>query len=242
MIEIVPAIDVIGGKCVRLSQGDYSQKKEYHSNPVEVAKSFEDAGIKRLHLVDLDGAKNKKITNLAVLENIARSTSLIIDFGGGVQSNEDIETAFNAGARQVTGGSISVKNRSLFESWIGKYGSSKIILGADSKDEKIAISGWEENSGLDVYEFIGSYLNKSIEYIICTDISKDGLLAGPSFALYQSILSKFKHVKLIASGGVTTMDDVRKLNEDGLYGVIIGKAIYEGTIQLKELQKFISEN
>jgi phosphoribosylformimino-5-aminoimidazole carboxamide ribotide isomerase len=242
MIEIIPAIDIIGGKCVRLSQGDYAQKKEYHNNPVEVAKSFEDVGIRRLHLVDLDGAKNKKIVNLAVLENIAKSTSLIIDFGGGVQSNEDVEAAFNAGAHQVTGGSIAVKNKVLFENWIEKFGPSKIILGADAKDEKIAISGWEENSGLDIYEFISSYLSKSIQYVICTDISKDGLLAGPSFILYQSILSKFKDVKLIASGGVTTLDDVKKLNSDGLYGVIIGKAIYEGTITLRDLQKFILES
>ncbi|HYG37950.1 MAG TPA: 1-(5-phosphoribosyl)-5-[(5-phosphoribosylamino)methylideneamino]imidazole-4-carboxamide isomerase [Cytophagales bacterium] len=240
-MEIIPAIDIIGGKCVRLSQGDYSQKKEYHNNPVEVAKSFEDAGIKRLHLVDLDGAKNKKITNLPVLENIARSTSLTIDFGGGVQSDEDIEAAFNAGANQVTGGSISVKNPELFQKWIFKYGSDKIILGADAKNEKIAISGWEETSSLDIFEFIGSYTKKSIKYIICTDISKDGLLAGPSFSLYNSILQQYPAVKLIASGGVTTMDDVRRLNDNNLHGVIIGKAIYEGRIKLEELRNFISK-
>lgn len=242
MIEIIPAIDIIGGKCVRLSQGDYSLKKEYHSNPVEVAKSFEDAGIKRLHLVDLDGAKNKKITNLRVLENIAGATNLTIDFGGGVQSDQDIESAFNAGAKQVTGGSISVKNSPLFETWIKKYGPEKIILGADAKNEKIAVSGWEENSGLDIYEFIDGYIKKSIAYIICTDIAKDGLLAGPSFDLYNAILKKFPHLKLIASGGVTTIDDVKRLNENGLHGVIIGKAIYEGTIKLKELTDFTSNN
>lgn len=240
MIEIIPAIDIISGKCVRLSQGDYSQKKEYHNNPVEVAKSFEDAGIKRLHLVDLDGAKNKKITNLSILENIAKSTSLTIDFGGGVQSDEDIGAAFNAGASQVTGGSISVKNPELFQKWLVNYGPDKIILGADAKNEKIAISGWEETSNLDVFEFIGSYIKKSIKYIICTDISKDGLLAGPSFALYNSILQKYPSVKLIASGGVTTIDDVSRLNDSSLHGVIIGKAIYEGTIKLQELRNFIS--
>lgn len=240
MIEIIPAIDIIGGKCVRLSQGDYSLKTEYHNNPVEVAKTFEDAGIKRLHLVDLDGARNKRITNLHVLENIAKSTSLTIDFGGGVQSDADLESAFNAGASQITGGSISVKNPELFQSWIQKYGSDKIILGADAKNEKIAISGWEETSELDIFDFIGSYVEKSIQYIICTDISKDGLLKGPSFQLYNSILEKYPQISLIASGGVTTMEDVRKLNESNLHGVIIGKAIYEGNIELKELARFIA--
>jgi phosphoribosylformimino-5-aminoimidazole carboxamide ribotide isomerase len=242
MIEIIPAIDVIGGKCVRLSQGDYTQKKEYHNNPVEVAKSFEDAGIKRLHLVDLDGAKNKKITNLQVLESIANSTKLVIDFGGGVQSDGDIESAFSAGAHQVTGGSISVKNRDLFKSWIKKYGPEKIILGADAKNEKIAISGWEEDSGLDIYNFIEGYIKESIKHIICTDISKDGLLAGPSFDFYQAILHKFPTIKLIASGGVTTIEDVNRLNREGLHGVIIGKAIYEGTIKLSDLSRFIRDN
>jgi phosphoribosylformimino-5-aminoimidazole carboxamide ribotide isomerase len=239
-MEIIPAIDLIDGKCVRLTQGDYSQKKEYNNDPLQVAREFEDAGIKRLHLVDLDGARTKKIVNLDVLEKIASKTSLHIDFGGGVQSDEDIDNAFNAGARQVTGGSIAIKNPDLFQGWINKYGSERIILGADVKQEYIAISGWQENTSVHINDFIRDYSSKSLRYVICTDVSKDGLLQGPSFELYEQILKNFPEIKLIASGGVTTLDDLKRLRDHGVYGAIIGKAIYEGSIKLKDLAGLVS--
>lgn len=239
MIEIIPAIDIIDGKCVRLTQGNYADKREYSSNPVEVAKGFEEAGIRRLHLVDLDGAKQKSIKNLPVLEAIAGNTSLKIDFGGGVQSDADISKAFLAGASQVTGGSIAVKDPILFERWLKDYGAEKIILGADVKDGKIAISGWEESANISLFEFLEEYQQKGVKYIICTDVQKDGLLQGPSFALYEEISMRFPGLKLIASGGVTNIDDVERLNDLGVYGVIIGKAIYEGNINLQELQRFL---
>jgi phosphoribosylformimino-5-aminoimidazole carboxamide ribotide isomerase len=235
---IIPAIDIIDGKCVRLTQGDYNQKKEYNNNPLEVAKSFEDAGIKKLHLVDLDGAKQKKIVNYKVLENIAQNTDLQIDFGGGVQSDEDIELAFNCGASQVTGGSIAVKNPSLFENWFKKYGSEKIILGADVRNNMIAISGWEEKTELEIFNFLAGHLNKGIQYVICTDVSKDGLLNGTSTELYKEIQQKFPKLKLIASGGVSNIEDLKELKNIGVYGAIVGKAIYEGRISLQELSKF----
>lgn len=239
MIEIIPAIDIINGQCVRLTQGDYEQKKVYNSNPVEVAKSFEDAGIQRLHLVDLDGAKAKHIVNVAVLENVAKATNLKIDFGGGIKSDKDLKMAFEAGAKQITAGSIAVANPDLVKSWMTEYGASKIILGADVKGLQIAVNGWQEASSEELFPFLESYLEKGMEYCICTDVAKDGLLQGTSIDLYQSILECFPQLKLIASGGVTSMKEVEKLNAIGCHGVIIGKAIYEGRIRLKELEKLI---
>ncbi|MDH4461949.1 MAG: 1-(5-phosphoribosyl)-5-[(5-phosphoribosylamino)methylideneamino]imidazole-4-carboxamide isomerase [Flectobacillus sp.] len=235
MIQIIPAIDIIGGKCVRLTQGDYAQQKTYNENPLEVAQSFEDAGITRLHLVDLDGAKQKRIINHKVLETLASKTKLHIDFGGGVQSDEMIQLAFDYGAKQVTGGSVAVKNPELFESWLQSYGGEKIILGADARDEKIAISGWEEATEKSVYEFVGEYIKKGAKYTISTDVAKDGLLQGPSFDLYQNLQDQYPDLHIIASGGVATFDDIVKLNEMNIFGVIVGKAIYEGRVTLKQL-------
>lgn len=239
MIEIIPAIDIIDGKCVRLSQGDYEQKKIYNENPLEVACMFEDAGIKRLHLVDLDGAKANHIVNYKVLELIASKTNLIVDFGGGLKSDEDLRIAFSSGARMITGGSIAVKNPDVFTSWIDKFGSDKIILGADVKDEKIAVGGWLETSSLDLFPFINSYKQKGISKVICTDISKDGMLQGPSLELYKKIMDKFDDLYLIASGGVSSIEDIEQLNEAGIPAVITGKAIYEGKIQLSDFKRFI---
>jgi phosphoribosylformimino-5-aminoimidazole carboxamide ribotide isomerase len=238
-MEIIPAIDIIGGKCVRLTQGDYSQKKEYGDNPLDIARQFEEAGIKRLHLVDLDGAKAKKIVNKDVLQSIAQNTSLKVDFGGGVQSDEDIELAFEYGASQVTGGSIAVRDPRLFESWLNNYGSEKIILGADAKDRKIAIGGWEETTSADVISFIRNHVDKGVRYVICTDVAKDGLLQGPSVALYEDILKEIPEVKLIASGGVSSIEDLEDLQRCGVYGAIVGKAFYEGRISLKDLAVFV---
>jgi phosphoribosylformimino-5-aminoimidazole carboxamide ribotide isomerase len=238
-MEIIPAIDIIDGKCVRLSQGDYTQKKEYSAQPMEIARQYEAAGIRRLHLVDLDGAKQKKVVNLAVLEKIATGTNLHIDFGGGVQSDEDIEQVYNAGAQQVTAGSIAVKNPELVEQWLQKYGSEKLILGADVKGEKIAISGWEEESDHDLIPFLQEYRQKGFQYVICTDISKDGMLQGPAFSLYNKIQNALPEMKVIASGGVSHTEDLRQLQKNNVFGVIIGKAIYEGKIQLKDLQEFL---
>ncbi|MBB4035090.1 phosphoribosylformimino-5-aminoimidazole carboxamide ribotide isomerase [Dysgonomonas hofstadii] len=235
MIEIVPAIDIIDGKCVRLSQGDYNAKKVYNEDPVDVAKMFEDAGIRRLHLVDLDGAKAKRIVNQTILEKITSNTSLIVDFGGGVQSNEDIEIAFNSGASMVTGGSIAVRNRDLFLSWIQKYGSGKIILGADCKDHKIAVSGWQESTSVDIIPFLGDYTKEGITKVVCTDISKDGMLQGPSLDLYKEILETYPDMYLIASGGVSCFQDILDLEAAGVPSVILGKAIYENRVTLREL-------
>lgn len=235
---IIPAIDLIGGKCVRLSQGDYSSKKEYHDDPLEMAKRFEGAGITQLHLVDLDGAKAKKIVNGAVLERICARTSLQVDFGGGIQADEEIEKAFALGAKQVTGGSIAVKNPTLFDEWIKKYGSEKIILGADAKDKKIAVGGWEETTSVDLIPFIQSYFDKGIRYVICTDVAKDGLLQGPSVDLYKEILQEIPELKLIASGGVSSLKDLEELEKIGVYGTIVGKAYYEGRVTLEELASF----
>ncbi|MTH16709.1 1-(5-phosphoribosyl)-5-[(5-phosphoribosylamino)methylideneamino]imidazole-4-carboxamide isomerase [Flavobacterium sp. LC2016-01] len=238
-MRIIPAIDIIDGKCVRLSKGDYDTKIIYNENPLEVAKTFEAHGIEYLHLVDLDGAKSSKIVNYKILEQIASQTSLKIDFGGGLKSDDDLRIAFESGANQITGGSIAVKNRAIFEKWISEYGSEKIILGADAKDEKIAVSGWLEESNEDLIPFIKDYMNKGIEYVICTDIAKDGMLEGPSFDLYSKILAEAKGVKLIASGGISTFDELPKLAELGCEGTIIGKAIYEGRISLKQLENYI---
>jgi len=237
-ITIIPAIDLIDAKCVRLSQGDYNQKTVYNENPLEVAKMFEDAGITRLHLVDLDGAKAKHIVNHKVLELISSKTKLIIDFGGGLKTDEDLRIAFESGAQMVTGGSIAVKDPSTFESWITKFGAGKIILGADALNGKIAVSGWQEDSGEDILPFIKNYVEKGILQVISTDISRDGMLTGPSFELYNEIMNEFPSLELIASGGIATMDDIFKLNEMGIPGVITGKAIYEGRISLKEIELF----
>lgn len=238
-MQIIPAIDLIGGKCVRLSQGDYSSKKEYHDDPLEMAKRFEGAGIQRLHLVDLDGAKAKKIVNADVLQRISSGTSLQVDFGGGIQADEEIEKAFELGAKQVTGGSIAVKNPDLFKSWIKKYGSEKIILGADAKDRKIAVGGWEETTSVDLIPFIKDYVAMGISYVICTDVAKDGLLQGPSTDLYKEILQEISGVKLVASGGVSSVKDLEELEKIGVYGAIVGKAYYEGKVTLEELAAFI---
>lgn len=239
MIEIIPAIDMIDGKCVRLTQGDYGKKIIYNENPLEVALEFENSGLKRLHLVDLDGAKAKKVINWKVLEKISLRTSLHIDFGGGVQSEEDIRIVFESGAKQVTGGSVAVKQPDLFKHWLEIYGGEKIILGADAKNEKVAVSGWEEGTELWVYDFVEEYVDKGIKYVISTDVAKDGLLQGPSFDLYKNLQDKCPDLKIIASGGVSGIGDVEKLAEMKIYGVIIGKAIYENRISLVDLQRFL---
>lgn len=235
-MRIIPAIDIINGKCVRLTKGDYSTQKTYNENPLEVAKFFEDNGVAFLHLVDLDGAKSNTIINHKVLNELASKTNLKIDFGGGLKQHKDIQIAFENGANQITGGSIAYKSEATFLEWLTTYGSSKIILGADALHRKIATQGWLDTSDKDVVDFIFEYEQKGIEYVISTDISKDGMLQGPSLDLYQEIISK-SNVKLIASGGITTIEDVIALKNMGCEGSIIGKAIYEGTINLKELMK-----
>ena len=238
-MRIIPAIDIINGKCVRLTKGDYATQKIYNENPLEVAKYFEDNGIQYLHLVDLDGAKSNQIVNHKVLYQIATKTNLKIDFGGGLKQRNDLEIAFENGANQITGGSIAVKNRAIFEKWIAEYGSDKIILGADANNEKVAVSGWLEDSNEDLVPFIQEYQNKGIQYVICTDIAKDGMLEGPSFDLYAKILKQAEGLKLIASGGISAFDELPKLAELGCEGTIIGKAIYEGRISLKQLENYI---
>lgn len=235
-MRIIPAIDIIDGKCVRLSKGDYDTKKIYNENPLEVAKSFEGAGIQYLHLVDLDGAKAKHIVNHKVLEQISNNTGLKVDFGGGLKSNEDLRTAFDCGAQQITGGSIAAQNRELFLEWLQTYGADKIILGADCMNRKIATNGWLESSELDVLKFIRAYEKEGITNVICTDISKDGMLAGASNELYTEILSE-SNINLIASGGVSSMKDLEDLIAIGCEGAIVGKAIYEGNISLKDLER-----
>lgn len=237
-MRILPAIDIIDGKCVRLSKGDYNTKKIYNENPLEVAKSFEDHGIEYLHLVDLDGAKSRHIVNYNVLESICTRTNLKVDFGGGLKSDEDLRIAFESGANQITGGSIAVKNAETFKGWLQKYGSDKIILGADCKDRKIATSGWLETSELDVVAFIKHYETEGVTYVICTDIAKDGMLQGTSNELYKEIINE-TNVRLIASGGVSGIDDLHQLKDIGCEGAIVGKAIYEGNISLQDLQRFI---
>ncbi|MES2795047.1 MAG: 1-(5-phosphoribosyl)-5-[(5-phosphoribosylamino)methylideneamino]imidazole-4-carboxamide isomerase [Bacteroidota bacterium] len=236
MIKIIPAIDIIDGKCVRLSQGDYSKKTIYNENPLEVAKMFEAAGIEHLHLVDLDGAKQKRIVNHKVLHEITSKTKLKVDFGGGVQSDEMIEMAFENGAAQITGGSVAVKNPDLFQGWFHKYGSEKIILGADAHHEKIAISGWEESSGQSVYDFVKKWVNLGAKYCISTDVSRDGMLQGPSFELYKNLQIQNPTLNIIASGGIACLQDILKLNQMNIYGVIVGKAFYENKITLDELK------
>jgi len=240
-IEIIPAIDIIDGKCVRLSQGDYQQKTIYNENPLEVAKMFEEVGLKRLHLVDLDGAKAHHIVNQKVLENIASNTNLIIDFGGGLKSDEDLKIAFESGASMITGGSIAVKSPEIFMRWIEKFGAEKIILGADAKNEMIAVAGWQESTGTDILTFINHWHSKGILKIISTDISRDGMLQGAATELYKKILQSVPDAYLIASGGVSSMADILELQNAGIPAVITGKAIYENRISLEEISRFLSE-
>ena len=236
-MEIIPAIDIIDGKCVRLTHGDYSQKKIYNEHPLEVAKEFEDAGIRRLHLVDLDGAKAGAVTNWKVLETIAGKTSLVIDFGGGIKSEKDVQIVFDSGAALATIGSIAVKDEETFSKWLEKFTAEKFLLGADVKNEKITVSGWTEQTEIWIYDFIENYIQKGMKQIFCTDVSKDGALGGPSTELYKNIVQKFPELHFIASGGVSSIDDVYKLQEAGCKGLIIGKAIYEGMIKLKDLAR-----
>lgn len=240
-MRIIPAIDLIEGNCVRLSKGNYNTKKVYSKNPLEVAKMFEAHGVTYLHLVDLDGAKSKKITNHKVLESIAVKTSLKIDFSGGLRSIDDLRIAFESGASQIVSGSTAVKYPETFESWFKMYGDSKIILGADVKEGKIATDGWLKTSNYDLIKFIQSFTNKGVRYIICTDISRDGMLSGPAFELYTDVINKIKNIKLIASGGISNIDDILKLASIGCEGAIIGKAIYENKISLKQLEYFITK-
>lgn len=239
MIELIPAIDIIDGKCVRLSQGDYNSKKIYNENPLEVAKEFEANGIRRLHVVDLDGAASHHIVNYRVLDMIASRTSLIIDFGGGIKTDEDMLIAFENGAQMVTLGSVAVKNPDLFKKWLYQYGAEKIILGADAKDKRIAVSGWMEDSSLELIPFLHDYTKEGIYKVLCTDISKDGMLQGPSIALYKEIMKEFPEMHLIASGGVSCLQDLIALEEAGIPAVVFGKALYEGRITMKDLNRFM---
>ena len=238
-MQIIPAIDIIDGKCVRLTQGDYSQKKIYNENPLEVAKEFESAGINRLHLVDLDGAKGGAVKNWNVLESIATNTKLSIDFGGGIKKEDDLKIVLNSGASMATIGSLAVKNPDLLIAWVDKYGADRFFLGADVRDEKIAIGGWMETTDVSIFEFLNRFIKKGITQIFCTDISKDGKLEGPAIELYKNMIQQIAGLKLVASGGVSNMDDVEALKNIGCSGVIIGKAIYEGRITLEQLINFI---
>jgi phosphoribosylformimino-5-aminoimidazole carboxamide ribotide isomerase len=238
-MDIIPAIDILDGKCVRLCQGDYEKKIIYNEDPLEVAKMFEDWGINRLHLVDLDGAKASHIVNYPVLYNISTSTSLEIDFGGGLKSNEDLRVAFENGASMITGGSIAVTNPDIFLSWLEIYGAEKIILGADHRKGKIAISGWTQESEIELFDIIEKYQKTGINKLICTDIEKDGMLEGPSIDMYKDILKNFPGIYLVASGGVGDVNDLIELEKSGLPAVIIGKAIYEGRITELELKRFL---
>ena len=236
-MEIIPAIDIIEGKCVRLTHGDYSQKKIYNEHPLEVARQFEDAGLKRLHLVDLDGAKAGAVQNWKVLESIAGKTSLVINFGGGIKSDKDVEIVFNSGAQLATVGSVAVKDAASFVSWLNQYGADKFLLGADVKNEKLTITGWTEQTEIWIYDFIEDYFSKGVRQLFCTDVSRDGALEGPAVELYRSITQKFKELHFIASGGVSGEADLDALEEAGCSGVIIGKAIYEGRVTLSSLSK-----
>lgn len=239
MIELIPAIDIIDGKCVRLSQGDYNSKKVYNENPVEVAKELEAHGIRRLHVVDLDGAASHHVVNYRTLEQIASRTSLVIDFGGGVKSDEDLIIAFESGAQMVTGGSIAVQNPERFCHWLQTYGSERIILGADVKDRRIAVNGWKDESACELFPFLEDYVGKGIRKVICTDINCDGMLQGPSISLYKEMLEAHPDLYLIASGGVGSTEDIRQLEATGIPAVIFGKALYEGRITFKELEAFM---
>ncbi len=238
-MRIIPAIDIINGQCVRLSKGDYSTKKVYNENPLEIAKQYESHGIEYLHLVDLDGAKASHIVNHKVLEEIATKTSLKIDFGGGLKPDEDLMIAFDSGAERVTGGSIAVKQPEVFKNWLARFGANKIILGADANNEKIAINGWQEESEKQLIPFVREYLSEGVSHVICTDIAKDGMLQGPSFDLYKKMLAELPSFSLIASGGISSFEELPKLAELGCEGTIIGKAIYENKISLKQLESYI---
>lgn len=236
--EIIPALDILGGKCVRLAQGDYNRKTVYNENPLEVARMFEDAGLKRLHLVDLDGARENHIVNYKVLEHIASKTNMVIDFGGGLKSDKDLEIAFSSGADMVTGGSIAVKEPETFLGWLMKFGNKKIILGADAKNRKVAVSGWQEETELPVINFIAGFHEKGILKVISTEISRDGMLTGPDYELYAEIMETLPQIEIIASGGIASMDEIFKLTEMNVPGIITGKAIYEGKISLKEIETY----
>jgi phosphoribosylformimino-5-aminoimidazole carboxamide ribotide isomerase len=239
MIELIPAIDIIDGKCVRLSKGDYATQKVYNENPVEVAKAYEDYGIRRLHVVDLDGAASHHIVNYRVLDMIASRTSLIIDFGGGIKTDEDLVIAFDNGAQMVTLGSVAVKEPERMQRWIDKHGQERIILGADVRDGHISTNGWKEDSPLELMPFLEDYTAKGITRVLCTDIARDGMLQGPAIDLYKQVMARFPEMHLIASGGVSGLQDIEALHEAGIPAVVIGKAIYEGRIQLKDLQRFL---
>jgi len=241
MIEIIPAIDIIEGKCVRLTQGDYTKKKEY-GDPLEMAKKFEDHGIGRLHLVDLDGAREQRVVNHRILEEIAARTALLIDVGGGLRSDEDLRIVFESGASMATGGSIAVRDRELFLSWLKRYGADRIILGADVREGLVAVSGWHEETSLELKAFVADYRSEGIQKVICTDIDRDGMLEGPSLGTYKELKAGDSGIQLIASGGIGNMEDIEQLEEAGIDGAILGKAIYEGRISLKTLENYIIKN
>ena len=239
MIELIPAIDIIDGKCVRLSQGDYDTKKIYNEKPLEVAKEFEANGIQRLHVVDLDGAKSSHVVNYKVLDAIAGHTSLTIDFGGGIKTDEDLVIAFENGAHMVTLGSVAVKKPELFKKWLHQYGAEKIILGADVKDNRISVSGWLEEGPQELMPFLTNYTQEGVSKVLCTDISRDGMLQGPSIELYKQVMQRFPTMHLIASGGVSGVDDIIRLDDAGIPAVVFGKALYEGRITMKDLKRFM---
>ncbi|MFO7933060.1 MAG: 1-(5-phosphoribosyl)-5-[(5-phosphoribosylamino)methylideneamino]imidazole-4-carboxamide isomerase [Bacteroidales bacterium] len=241
MIQIIPAIDIIGGKCVRLTQGDFTRSREY-GDPLEMARQFEDHGLKRLHLVDLDGAREKKVVNYGILEKIALRTTLVIDAGGGLRSDEDVRIVMESGARMVTGGSVAVKDPPVFLGWVRRYGPGRVILGADFKEGRIAVSGWEEETSLDLMDYLSGYVEKGIRMAICTDISRDGMLQGPSMEVYRGIKNEISSLVLVASGGIAGLKDVERLQEAGIDGVIIGKALYEKKITLDAIERFIVKN
>ena len=235
MIELVPAIDIIGGRCVRLTKGDYDRKTVYDHSPLEMARQFEQLGFRRLHMVDLEGAKSKHVVNIDVLKSITDHTNLTVDFGGGIKSEDDIKKAFDSGAAMVTVGSVAVTQKNLFCKWLDTFGPERIVLGADVRNGKISINGWKEDSDEDIISFLGYYVGKGIKHVLCTDISKDGTLAGPAFDLYRKILKSFPDIDLIASGGVSSADDVKRLAREGLPSAILGKAIYEGRIDIRTI-------
>ncbi len=241
MIELIPAIDIIDGKCVRLVQGQYQQKKTYSDQPLQVARHFAGLGVRRLHLVDLDGAKAGKVVNLDILQSIAEDTALVIDFGGGIKSDEDIQSVFDAGAAMITAGSIAVKDRAKVEKWLAEYGPEKIILGADTRDGKISINAWQEDTTLGIFDFVQGYMNLGINRLICTDIARDGMLGGTALDLYKALKDRFPSLEIIASGGVSGMEDIRELDQAGIDGVIFGKAFYEGNITSQEIVEFFNE-
>ncbi len=241
MIELIPAIDIIDGKCVRLVQGQYQQKKTYSDQPLQVARHFAGLGVRRLHLVDLDGAKAGKLVNLDILKSIAEDTSLVIDFGGGIKSDEDIQSVFDAGAAMITAGSIAVRDRVKVEKWLAEYGPEKIILGADTRDGKISINAWQEDTSLEIIDFVQGYVDLGITRLICTDIARDGMLGGTALDLYKALKDRFPSLEIIASGGVSGMEDIRELDQAGIDGVIFGKAFYEGNITSQEIIEFFNE-